>query len=178
MKAIGIAVMGALGVAALATGVGWGRSAHVSHASFDFRYSAAVVERAGDRVFLAGRGHSTALRKSGALVLNTYPSGATRHADYTIYFRDGSVSGTLTPSDTGLPPGEPDPTVVGAHGTARGTGRFHGLVGYVEMSDNSGPGNGPNVTADGIHHQDFDVCLATRAQLRSRCGTAPTAGAG
>jgi hypothetical protein len=171
--AIALAGLAALGGAALAAGVGWGRSSEVRHASFDFRYSAAVVERAGDRVFLAGRGHSVELGKSGAVVLDTYPAGVTRHAGFTIYFRDGSVSGTLVPSDTPLPPGEPDPTVVGAHGTARGTGRFHGLVGYGEMSDNSGPGNGPNVTADGVHHQDFDVCLATRAELRRRCGPAP-----
>ena len=87
----------------------------------------------------------------------TYPAAGTRHARFEILFDDGTISGTLRPSAP-LPPGETDPTIVGAAGrVARGTGRFHGLIGSVELSDQSGPGSPPVVTADGVRHQSFDV---------------------
>lgn len=169
-----VAATAALAAAPATVGVGYGKGSAAVRVSFDVRYDAAQVAKSAAGATFAGRASSVALHTAGAVVYDTYPAAGTRHARFTILFGDGTVSGTLKPS-MGLPAGELDPTVVGASGRiSRGTGRFRGLTGYATLSDQAGPGNAPAVSADGVHHQTFDICMATKSALRRYCGRPPT----
>ena len=135
----------------------------------DFKFDAAPISHSATTTTYAGRFTSHELRRSGAIVYTTRPYRDRRRADFTIYLTSGTLRGYTVPIDL-LPPGMDDPMITGTTGRVTGgTGRFHGVLGYVVSSDNSGPGAPPVLTADGVHHQDLDICFAPARKASRVC---------
>ena len=162
--AAAVAVLGLVGASAF----GSARSGRAARTDADFKFDAAPVLRTATTTTYAGRFTSHELRRSGAIVYTTRPYRDRRRADFTIYLTSGTLRGYTVPVDA-LPAGE-DPMITGTTGVVTGgTGRFHGIRGYVVSSDDSGPGAPPTVTADGVHHQVLDICFAPARTASKVC---------